>query len=694
MANSFDSVETPAGCFSSRVAFYSLLGLVLLHALFFSAVGVQRYENLETGGDFAFFVQVLWNHQHGIFYYTTLEDGGRNALGTHVDLITLPLALILWPFPLGYGMIVLQAVFCCGTAVILYLIAEKRGLPPWLCFWAGMAWLLAPHVQGALVFDFHSITLASFFFFLGILFYESKRRVWASVLFGLAVSCREEVALLVAFFGLIEWIRGRHRRFGAGLLLVSLVYFVIAYKWIMPWALQGKPATFSAAFVEFDRHPVRWALGVLLHPSRLLELLPLHKVYNYIHFLVSFSFLPFLGGWSTLLLIPPFGIQLVSTSSLMTGLYSSLPTQYGISPMIGVAYAGIEGLNWMYEKSERLGKGTVWAICAVIFICPVIHASLCGYYRPDQLISPFQWQRLLDRDDRAGELRRVVKTIDPSISIVTTRGMKSHLAGRAQIWEWVTHARSFFPESLDVADQIAVDVRYLREHDMRGALDLIRCLEDGLFGVTFFENDFVIAARGHPSEQNAVVISAIRAELTGALASSGRVVLSQSAERPWLLDCDSLTGWSPQPAVYLDTVNAYEGKACVSRNTGTDGLDRNFWYDGPFDLETPDNTTWNLCLALRSENWALTDIPFIALTFGQSFYLWREPLGEAGNVLADSGKWKILSLPLFKAQKSLKPPGAHTLEIKILNPQKVPPTAILVSVDAVFLQTGVPVEGK
>ncbi|HOE12335.1 MAG TPA: DUF2079 domain-containing protein [bacterium] len=692
MANSFDSVETPAGCFTFRVAFYFLLGLVLLHILFFSAVGVQRYENLETGGDFAFFVQVLWNHQHGIFYYTTLEDGGRNALGTHVDLITLPLALILWPFPLAYGMIVLQAVFCCGTAVILYLIAEKRGLPPWPCFWAGMSWLIAPHIQGALVFDFHSITVAPFFFFWGVLFYESKRRVWASVLFGLAVSCREEVALLVAFFGLIEWIRGQHRRFGAGLLLVSLVYFVIAYKWIMPWALQGKPATFSAAFVELDRHPVRWALGVLSHPSRLLELLPLHKVYNYIHFLVSFSFLPFLGGWSTLLLIPPFGIQLVSTSSLMTGLYSSLPTQYGISPMVGVAYAGIEGLNWMYEKSRRLGKGTVWAICAVIFICSVIHASLCGYYRPDQLLSPFQWQRLLARDNRARTLRQIIGTIDPSVSIVTTRQMKPHLATRARIWEWVVHGRSFFPESLEVADRIAVDVQYLRNHDMQGLLELIDCLQNKPFGVTLFENEFVLAERGFSTERNATVVSAIQVGL--GTSSSERFILSQTAEILWILDCDSLEGWSPQPAVYLDTVNACEGSACISRKTDTDNLERNFWYDGPLTLETPDEVACDLCLALRSENWELTHIPSIALAVSRSFYVWREPPAESGNIRALSGNWNILSLPLFKAQKSLKPPGAHTLEIKILNPQKVPPTAILVSVDAVFLQTGVPAEGK
>jgi len=663
-----------------------------LHVLFFSAAGVQRYENLETGGDFAFFVQVLWNHQHGIFYYTTLEDGGRSALGTHVDLITLPLALILWPFPLAYGMIFLQTVSCCGTAAILYLLAQKRGLSPILCFWAGMAWLLAPHVQGALIFDFHSITIAPFFFFLGILLLESNRLVWSSVSFLLAAFCREEVALLLAFYGLIECVRGQHRKFGTGLLLVSLVYFLIAYKWIMPWALQGKPATFNAAFAEFDRNPLRWIFDLLSHPSRLLEMLPPHKMFNYLHFLVSFAFLSLLGGWSTLLLIPPFGIQLVSTSSLMTGLYSSLPTQYGVAPMMAVAYAGIAGLSRIHRKNCLVRKNVAWIICSIVFIFPIIHTSLFGYCRPDQLISPFRWQRLLDRDDRAKTLRQIIGTIDPSVSIVTTRQMKSHLASRARIWEWVIHGRSFFPDSLEVADQIAVDVQYLRQHDMRGLLELVRCLEKGPFGVTRFENNFVLAERNHSMERNAAVVAAIRARLGSS--SSERFILSPTAGRLWILNCDSLDGWSPQPALYLDTVNACEGESCVSRNTGTDRMDRNFWYDGPLAMETLDEAACNLCLALRSENWDLTHVPSIALTVGQSFYLWREPLAESGNIQAVSGKWRILSIPLFKAQKAVKPRGAHALEIKILNPQKVPPATILISVDAVFLQTGSPSERK
>ncbi|MFH1739281.1 MAG: DUF2079 domain-containing protein, partial [bacterium] len=134
----------------------------MVNTAFFSLVGVARYENLEAGGDFAFFVQVLWNHQHGQFYYTTLEDGGRSSLGTHAALITLPLAIILWPFPLAYGMVVSQAALCSAAALLLYLIAEKRGIPHLLCFLAGTAWLLTPHIQGTLIFDFHTIAIAPF----------------------------------------------------------------------------------------------------------------------------------------------------------------------------------------------------------------------------------------------------------------------------------------------------------------------------------------------------------------------------------------------------------------------------------------------------------------------------------------------------------------------------------------------------
>ncbi|MFH1737364.1 MAG: hypothetical protein ABIH23_00050, partial [bacterium] len=490
----------------------------------------------------------------------------------------------------------------------------------------------------------------------------------------------EEIALLLGFLGLVECIRKRNRAYALGLLFSSFLYFLVAYKIIMPLALRGAPTTFSAAFGEFEHNPWRWFYIHLTEPAKLFSLLPAHKILNYLHFLASFAFLPLLGKWSTLLLIAPFGIQLISTSWLMTALHSSFPTQYGIVPMIAVAYASIEGL----QRLPRIENRNYRMIgCLFLFLCPVVHASLFGFHRPDQLISPVQWKSLSERDQRAEWIRQTADTIVPSESIVTTRQIKSHLATRSQIWEWVVHGRSFFPDSLEHADKIVVDVQYLLRNDKRGLLELIECLENRPFGVTLFENDLVIADRDQSTEVNRAVISAIKERL----GYSAPVAAVMDAEGLLISSCDSLEGWSPQPAVYLDSINAYQGSACVSRDTATDGMDRNFWFDGPINPDSFDEQKHELSLFLRSGNWESTHIPSISLCLDGSLYQWLDPLSNIDCVQTASKHWKAVSLPFAGAQKKKKPTGTHTLEIKILNPRKAPLTAILVSVDRVVLES-------
>ncbi|MFH1739680.1 MAG: hypothetical protein ABIH23_11780, partial [bacterium] len=105
-----------------------------------------------------------------------------------------------------------------------------------------------------------------------------------------------------------------------------------------------------------------------------------------------------------------------------------------------------------------------------------------------------------------------------------------------------------------------------------------------------------------------------------------------------------------------------------------------------FDPDSFDEQKHALSLSLRSGNWESTYIPSISLCLDGSLYQWLDPLSNDEYVQAASKDWKTVSLPFAGAEKRDKPAGAHTLEIKILNPRQAPPSAIPVSVDSVSLQ--------
>ncbi|MFH1740277.1 MAG: DUF2079 domain-containing protein [bacterium] len=151
-------------------------------------------------------------------------------------------------------------------------------------------------------------------------------------------------------------------------------------------------------------------------------------------------------------------------------------------------------------------------------------------------------------------------------------------------------------------------------------------------------------------------------------------------------NCDVLEGWSPQPAVYLDLVNAYEGRACVSRNTITDGLDRNFWFDGTIGRDSLEEREYEMTLAIRSEDWEHTHIASISLVLDEWMHQWLDPLGDEKHVQAASKHWKVITLPITDAQKKKRPDGARTLEVRIVNPPQGSPTSILISVDRLTLR--------
>src|SRR5581483_8151386 len=131
--------------------------------------------------------------------------------GVHVEPIDLPLAGLyaLWPDP--RFLLWLQAVVVALGALPAAWLAHRvvGGWIAGLVF--GLAWLLAPGLEGAALSDFHAVALGATWLMAGLWLLECGRPRWAWAFLMLAAASREDGALAVSSLGVVLLLRSRSR---------------------------------------------------------------------------------------------------------------------------------------------------------------------------------------------------------------------------------------------------------------------------------------------------------------------------------------------------------------------------------------------------------------------------------------------------------------------------------------------------
>ena len=212
--------------------------LVIAFAVTFFMLALRRHAALATNGmDLGNVDQALWNTAHGHFLAFTNMAPVTNRLALHVEPILLLLVPFYW---LGLGgpglLLVLQAVVVALGAWPVYWLARDELPSPhgWLHLVFPLAYLLAPALQAAVLYDFHAVTLAPTLLLLAFYYMESERP-WRYALFAaLAVACKEDMALAVAALGVYGLLVDRRWRWGLLTILLAGAWFGLAVFTIQP----------------------------------------------------------------------------------------------------------------------------------------------------------------------------------------------------------------------------------------------------------------------------------------------------------------------------------------------------------------------------------------------------------------------------------------------------------------------------
>jgi uncharacterized membrane protein len=209
--------------------------LCVVATVLYAALALATHRSLGTNGfDLSVFDYALWTSATGgPLGYVPLF---RHSLFSQHFMPTL---LLLSPLSLVFSspayLLVLQAAVHGAAGWLLYRVAVRH-LSPALSVALTAAFLFSRRSHSAIVTGFHIESLEPLLVFGLVLAWMERRLVWYWVLTLLALGVKEDMAVYLACFGLLQAFSPRDRSTGLATMTVSVAWLVLAFAVAIPHA--------------------------------------------------------------------------------------------------------------------------------------------------------------------------------------------------------------------------------------------------------------------------------------------------------------------------------------------------------------------------------------------------------------------------------------------------------------------------
>lgn len=192
----------------------------------------------------------------------------------------MPTLLLLAPLPALFGspayLIVVQTLLYAGAAFLLFELARRRTTET-IALALMVAFLFSRRSYSAVSSYFYIESAEPILVFGLVLALWSERRVWYWVLLGLALGCKEDVAMYLAAFGGLLILRPGQRRTGALTVSVAAAWLLFTMAVVIPHFRTAYSLEGANHFVD-ARYGVSGVSGALTLAGRVLSTSSLAKV--------------------------------------------------------------------------------------------------------------------------------------------------------------------------------------------------------------------------------------------------------------------------------------------------------------------------------------------------------------------------------------------------------------------------------
>jgi uncharacterized membrane protein len=384
---------------------------------------VLRHEAFFTGRfDLGNMVQAVWSTAHGHpLRMTGLHGDQVSRLGAHVDPILVLFTPLWWVWPSPNMLLVGQAVAVALGAVPVFWLARKHLASPRAGLGFALAYLLYPATGWLTLNEFHPVALATPLLLLAFWYLEEDRLLPFAFCAIAASACKEEIALVVAGFGIWYALAGRRWVAGAAIAAVGALWAGIAISVVIPHYHAGAESDFYGRYSEVGGSAGGIVKTALTHPLRIAEAAFSSRD---LHFLLELvAPLAALCLFAPLILVaalPELAINLLSATTTQTSIHFHY-TAGLIPPLVIAAIFG----------AKRFPKRVVPVAGLVVL------AALIGNYR----LGPIPgWRHVpggeqfqataarVTKHDRIAE--RALKLIPAGAVVSATNTLGAHLSAR------------------------------------------------------------------------------------------------------------------------------------------------------------------------------------------------------------------------------------------------------------------------
>ncbi len=469
----------------SRLALSLVWLLIILYIVNFGTLSILKHEAFKThAADLGNMDQPIWNTLHGHFVEETKDDGSQGTrLTDHFEPVFALVSLSFLIYDNVASILIFQTVVIALGALPVFWLARAKLRNEWVAVVFAAVYLLFPALQAANLTEFHAVPLAVAPLLFAFHYIEEGkyRGVWPCAL--LALSVKEEIALLVFMVGLYVLFVRRERLQGALLALISLAWFAVATFVIIPYyspsgnsIYVGRYASLGGSFggmVETFLSRPLFVLGFILTAPRLAYLAGL---------LASVGFLSLFSPLTLLLSAPLLAANVLSDYAAMYSgeFHYSAPLVpfFVISAVCGAAWV-IDRLASRFSLKRRTA---LYILAGWALLWSVGYQHLRGF---TPLAANFEAPRVSAHHRL---FSRFAAQIPPQAIVSTTPPLFPHLSHRRVIY--------LFPVVKD-AEYVLLDVSGVTDmhpHDVHSKY--LELVESGDFGLLDASDGYILLQRG------------------------------------------------------------------------------------------------------------------------------------------------------------------------------------------------------
>ncbi len=415
-----------------------LFCLFLLYCIYFTITSFLRYDNFYTGRfDLGNMAQTVWNTSQGRIFEFTNPNATEtiSRLAFHSDFILILLAPFYYIWENPKILLLIQTIVVAGGAFFVFLLARDILKNKNLALIFSFMYLINPSIERANLYDFHPVTLATFFLLGTYYFYRRKKYLFFLLFAILAAITKEQIWAVIALFGIFIFFFQRKKIFGLTIFAVSSLMFYFLIWHAIPNALGSQHFALDY-YSEFGDSPGNILKTIIFSPQKIVEIIFQQSRLSYLNQLfLPVGFLSIFAPLNLLFALPDLLINLLSNNEQLHQIYYQYTS--AISPFIFIT--AIFGLNLLRKKLRLTNAFLVIYLLTFSLIGAYLFGPLPGAKAAnlDMFTRPVNDKSLIDN---------YLSGIPDSFSVSGTNNVGSHLAQRAQIYT--------VPQGMNEADMV------------------------------------------------------------------------------------------------------------------------------------------------------------------------------------------------------------------------------------------------